>query len=98
MILDKFAILVKFIIINMIINAVKKGLRCFGSKLVHRQQCGVLDHHKMEELKKKLFTAREKTLLLKAKFIWKEAKYTIIQGSKDLWHDTKWLIKLYKTK
>ena len=25
-------------------------------------------------------------------------KYTIVQGSKDLWADYKWLRKLYKTK
>ena len=82
----------------MIINAIKKGFKNFANGLLHKQNCGVLDHHKMEELKKKLFTDREKTLLLKAKFILKEAKYTIVQGSKDLWNDTKWLIKLYKTK
>ena len=34
-------------------------------------RCGVLDHHKMEVIKKKLFSDREKTLLLKAKFILK---------------------------
>lgn len=68
------------------------------SRLTHRQQCGLLDHKKMEELKKKLFTDREKTLLLKAKFILKEAKYTLVQGSKDLWRDAKWIVNLYKTK
>jgi hypothetical protein len=31
----------------------------------------LLDHHKMEEMKKKLFTDREKTFLLKAKFFLK---------------------------
>jgi hypothetical protein len=34
----------------------------------------------------------------KAKFLWREAKFTLVQGSKDLNSDTKWLIKLYKTK
>jgi LETM1 and EF-hand domain-containing protein 1 len=66
--------------------------------LTHRASCGLLNHHQMEELKKKLFTDREKTLLLKTKFILKEAKYTIVQGSKDLWNDIKWITNLYKTK
>jgi hypothetical protein len=36
--------------------------------------------------------------MLKAKFIWKETKYTIAQGSKDLWNDAKWIIALNKRK
>lgn len=68
------------------------------ARLLHRQSYGLLDHKKMEELKQKLFTDREKTLLLKAKFILKEAKYTLVQGSKDLWHDAKWITQLYKKK
>lgn len=37
-------------------------------------------------------------MLLKAKFILKEAKYTLVQGSKDLWADIKWITNLYKNK
>lgn len=66
--------------------------------LTHRNTHGLLNHHQMEELKKKLFTDREKTLLLKTKFILKEAKYTLVQGSKDLWNDIKWITNLYKHK
>lgn len=66
--------------------------------LTHKNHYGLLNHHQMEELKKKLFTDRKKTLLLKAKFFLKEAKYTLVQGSKDLWNDTKWIVNLYKTK
>jgi LETM1 and EF-hand domain-containing protein 1 len=36
--------------------------------------------------------------MLKAKFIWKEMKYTIVQGTKDLWNGAKWIVNLYKTK
>lgn len=78
----------------MLTNTLKARARA----LLHRNNYGVLDHHQMEKLKKKLFTDREKTLLLKAKFILKEAKYTLVQGSKDLWNDTKWIVNLYKTK
>jgi len=28
----------------------------------------------------------------------KEVKYTIVQGSKDLWEDTQWIINLYRRK
>ena len=35
---------------------------------------------------------------LKIKFILKETKYTIVEGSKDLWADTKWIFNLYRTK
>lgn len=35
---------------------------------------------------------------MKIKFIWKETKYTLAQGFRDLWSDTKWIINLYKTK
>lgn len=79
----------------MIANTLRAKARAL---LTHRNTYGVLNHHQMEQLKKKLFTDREKTLLLKAKFILKEAKYTIVQGSKDLWNDIKWITNLYKTK
>jgi len=36
--------------------------------------------------------------MLKLKFILKEAKYTILQGSKDLWQDAQWIINLYRKK
>ena len=76
-----------------------KGLRSAGRVLLtHKNLYGLLNHHQMEELKKKLFTDREKTLLLKTKFILKEAKYTLVQGSKDLWHDIKWITQLYRSK
>jgi len=52
----------------------------------------------MEELKKKIFEAGGKTWRLKLKFILKEAKYTLVQGSKDFWNDSKWLIDVYRRK
>jgi len=69
-----------------------------GSPLTQRLTYGLLDHKKMDDLKRKLFTDRDKTFLLKAKFFWKEMKYTLAQGSRDLWHDTKWIINLLRTK
>lgn len=36
--------------------------------------------------------------MLKLKFILKEAKYTLVQGCKDFYFDTKWLINLYRKK
>jgi hypothetical protein len=76
-------------------NSLRRQARAL---LTHKNSCGLLNHHQMEELKKKFFTDREKTLLLKAKFILKEAKYTLVQGSKDLWNDIKWITNLYKSK
>ena len=68
------------------------------NRLTYRPAYNVLDHKYMEDIKKKLYTDREKTWILKSKFILKEAKYTIVQGSKDLWEGAKWIIKLYKNK
>ena len=58
----------------------------------------MLDHHKMEIEKEKLFGDKEKTMMLKTKFFWREMKYTIVQGMKDIWSDSKWLINLNKKK
>lgn len=58
----------------------------------------LLDHHKMEKQKEKLFGDKQRTMILKGKFIWRQTKYTIVQGIKDLWSDSKWLTKLYKKK
>lgn len=69
-----------------------------GKLLTTPNRYGLLDHKEMETLKTKVFSDREKTLLLKTKFLLKEAKYTIVQGSKDLWHDKNWIINLYKKK
>lgn len=49
-------------------------------------------------MKAKLYEDNEKTLWLKAKFFLKEMKYTLVQGSKDLWADAKWIRNLYRTK
>ena len=69
-----------------------------GTGLTLGIRYGLLEHKKMDEVKAKLFGAQEKTFYLKLKFILKEAKYTLAQGFKDLWRDTKWIIKLYKNK
>ena len=50
----------------------------------------------MADLKKKMFEAGGKTWRLKLKFLLKEAKFTLVQGSKDLWNDTKWLFSVYR--
>lgn len=68
------------------------------SRLTHRNTHSLLDHKKMEDIQKKLFTDRQKTWMLKLKFILKEAKYTIVQGSKDLWYDAQWITNLYRKK
>ena len=52
----------------------------------------------MDDLKAKLFSENQKTLWLKTKFFMKEMKYTLVQGSKDLWADFKWIRNLYKNK
>lgn len=75
----------------------RKGVQEF-SKLLRTNRYFLLDHNKMEEAKAKIFVDDKKTLALKIKFILKETKYTIVQGSKDLWADGKWIINLYKTK
>lgn len=35
---------------------------------------------------------------MKLKFLLKESKYTLVQGSKDLWADLKWFTQLYRRK
>lgn len=55
------------------------------SRMTFRNTYGLLEHKKMDELKAKLYVDQEKTLWLKTKFFLKEMKYTIAQGSKDLW-------------
>jgi LETM1 and EF-hand domain-containing protein 1 len=76
----------------------QKGTRMFKSLLFQRIKYGLLNHNEMEKAKEKFFGDQERTLKLKIKFILKETKYTIVQGSKDLWQDAKWIIKLYKNK
>ena len=66
--------------------------------LLHRNAYGLLKHSKMDEAKAELFGDQEKTFYLKLKVIWRETKYTLIQGSKDLWQDSKWVLALYKNK
>lgn len=68
------------------------------SRITFRNTYGLLEHKKMDELKAKLYSDQEKTLWLKTKFFLKEMKYTIVQGSKDLWAEAKWIRNLYKTK
>jgi hypothetical protein len=36
--------------------------------------------------------------MLKTKFFWREMKYTIVQGMKDIWRDSKWVMNLNKKK
>lgn len=36
--------------------------------------------------------------MLKGKFLWRQVKYTIAQGFKDLWADSKWLVRLHRKK
>ena len=69
--------------------------------LTHHNSFRVLEHHKMEKVKESLGLKKEKakrTLGMKMKFLWKETKYTLVQGCRDFWSDTKWIINLYKTK
>lgn len=68
------------------------------SRLTYQNSYSLLEHRKMDDLKAKLFTDQEKTLWLKTKFFLKEMKYTLVQGSKDLWADAKWIRNLYKNK
>lgn len=68
------------------------------SRLVTPNRYYVLDHNKMEKMKDQMFADKKRTLSLKLKFILKETKYTIVQGTKDLWEDAKWIINLYRTK
>ena len=66
--------------------------------LTHCNAYYLLDHNKVEKAKEKFFKGKERTLKLKIKFILKETKYTIVEGSKDLWTDAKWIFQLYRTK
>lgn len=75
----------------------RKALPSIG-RLTFRNCYGLLEHKKMDDLKAALYSDKEKTLWLKTKFFWKEMKYTLVQGSKDLWSDVKWIRNLYKTK
>ena len=61
-------------------------------------QYGLLENKKMHDLKAKIYSDQEKTFWLKMKFFMKEMKYTLVQGSKDLWSDFKWIRNLNKTK
>ena len=81
----------------MLVRKVSQGWRT----LTRNNTFGVLEHHKMEKVKESLGLKKEKakrTLGMKLKFLWKETKYTLVQGCRDLWSDTKWIVKLYKTK
>lgn len=66
--------------------------------ITQRNAYGLLSHKKMHDLKVQLYGDQKVTFGLKAKFFWKEMKYTIVQGSKDLWADYKWIRWLYKKK
>ena len=68
------------------------------TSITHRSTYCLLEHKKMHDLKTKLYSDKKLTFGLKAKFFLKEMKYTLVQGSKDLWSDTKWIYNLYKTK
>lgn len=72
-----------------------RALRRTG--LTYRPRYGLLDHKEMEDLKKQMF-AEGKTWKMKLKFLLKESKYTLVQGSKDLWADLKWFTQLYRRK
>lgn len=67
-------------------------------QITFRNTYGLLEHKKMDDLKAKLYRDQQKTLWLKTKFFLKQMKYTIAQGSRDLWADYKWIRNLYKTK
>lgn len=75
-----------------------KGIRAVGrAALTFRPHYGLLDHKEMEDLKKRMYS-EGKTWKMKVKFILKESKYTLVQGSKDLWTDFKWFLTLYRRK
>lgn len=74
------------------------GLRAFrATKLLFTPRYGLLDHKEMEIMKKELYS-EGKNWKMKLKFILKEMKYTLVEGSKDLWRDTVWFFKLYRRK
>jgi hypothetical protein len=66
--------------------------------LTYKNVYGLLEHKKMDDLKAKLLADQKNNALLKVKFFLKEMKYTLVQGSKDLWADFKWIRNLYKNK
>jgi hypothetical protein len=68
------------------------------NSVLHRNAYGLLEHKKMSDLKTKIYGDQEKSFWLKSKFFIKEMKYTLVQGSKDLWADFKWMRHLRKTK
>jgi hypothetical protein len=75
-----------------------KARRVPVHRLLFKPSYGLLDHQQMEGLKKQIFEGQGKAWRLKLQFILKEAKYTLVQGSKDLWTDSKWFFGLYRRK
>ena len=59
-----------------------------------------LPHEEMDKLKKalKLAEPNKHPLLFKLKYLWRETKYTIVQGHKDLWNDAKWMLNTWRHK
>lgn len=59
-----------------------------------------LPHEEMNKLKKMLAEAHpnKHPVLLKIKYLLRETKYTIIQGHKDLWQNTKWMLNVWWNK
>ena len=72
--------------------------RTLTNRLIFKNTYGLLDHNEMEGLKKQIMGGQGRHWRLKLKFLLKEMKYTIVQGSKDLWADGKWLFTLYRQK
>lgn len=67
-------------------------------KMTYRNIYTLLEDKKMSDLKAKIYEDQKITFWLKTKFFMKEMKYTIVQGSKDLWAAFLWKRNLSKTK
>jgi LETM1 and EF-hand domain-containing protein 1 len=66
--------------------------------VTHQNVYWLLSHKAIEDLKSQLLGVQKSTMSIKVKIFLREMKYTIIQGSKDLWADVKWFWNLKRTK
>jgi hypothetical protein len=56
---------------------------CAGT--LARARRGLLDHQKMQDFERQLLSKESRPAYRKLKYIWKEVKYTFVQGFKDLY-------------
>jgi hypothetical protein len=66
--------------------------------LTHQNLYGLLEHKQVERIKAQLQDVKRSPASIKVRIFLREMKYTVVQGSKDLWADVKWFWHLRSTK